>query len=134
MPDAFTVTATPSLAETAGQLDGAARSLRDFSDFWPTLAEAIADKAQSAWPLRRRTGRLRRSLTWAGKRLARGGIYKADRDSLTIGSTVFYARFSHHGTRRQSKRVLLAVDPVDTTERLTEWARARVQASGLEVR
>ena len=133
--DAFTITATPPIDVPIGQLDRAARSLRDFSDFWPTLGESIADKAQRAWPLRRRTGTLRRSLTWAGGRagLGKGGVYEADPDALTIGSSIFYARFSHHGTRHQSKRVLLSVDESDTTKRLETWARSRVQSSGLEV-
>ena len=107
--DAFTITATPSLDVPVDALDRAARSLPDLSSFWPTLAEAIADAAQRAWPLRRRSGTLRRSLTWAGGRagLGKGGVYEADPDALTIGSSIFYARFSHHGTRHQSKRVLL---------------------------
>ena len=135
MADAFSIRATPSLDEPIGQLDRAGRSLRDFSDFWPLLGRAIADESQRSWPLRRRTGTLRRSLTWAGGRagLGKGGVYEADPDALTIGSSIFYARFSHHGTRRQSKRVLLTVDESDTTARLTEWARDRATAAGLEV-
>ena len=135
MPDAFSIRSIPSLDVPIGQLDRAGRSLRDFSDFWPLLGRAIADKAQSSWPLRRRSGRLRRSLTWAAGRagLGRGGIYEADPDALVIGTGVFYARFSHHATVNQRKRVLLSVDPGDTTARLEKWARSRVQSSGLEV-
>ena len=134
MADAFTITTTPSLDEPIGQLAGAARSLRDLTTFWPQLGKSIADEAQRAWPLRRRSGRLRRSLTWTGARLGRGGIYKADPDALVIGSAVFYAAFSHFGTKRQSKRVLLSVDATDTTKRLEVWPRARVTGAGLEVR
>ena len=133
MPDAFTIRSTPSLDVPIGALDRAARSLRDLSSFWPTLGEAIADESQRSWPLRRRSGRLRRSLTWSGKGLGRGGIYEVDPDSLTIGTAVFYGAFSHFGTRHQSRRVLLSVDPGDTTKRLQKWARSRVTGAGLEV-
>ena len=134
MADTFTVRTTPNLDVPIGALDRAARSIRDLSTFWPTLGEAIADKAQRAWPLRRRSGRLRASLTWSGKGLGRGGIYKVDPDALTIGSRIFYGAFSHYGTVHQRRRELLAVDPLDTTRRLSVWARSRVTAAGLEVR
>ena len=133
MADTFTVRTTPNLDVPIAALDRAARSLRDLSSFWPTLGEAIADKAQRAWPLRRRSGRLRASLTWSGKGLGRAGIYEVDPDALTIGSRIFYARFSHFGTKHQRKRELLAVDESDTTARLQKWARSRVTAAGLEV-
>ena len=134
MPDtAFSVSSIPPINVPIGALDRAARSLRGLGSFWPTLAEAIAGKAQSSWPLRRRSGRLRRSLTWSGKGLGKGGIYAADPDALVIGTGVFYARFSHHGTVNQRRRELLAVDETDTAKRLEKWARDRVQGAGLEV-
>ena len=134
MADTFTVRTTPSLDAPIGALDRAARSIRDLSTFWPTLAESIADESKRSWPLRRVTGRLRRSLTWSGKGLGRGGIYEATRDALVIGSRVFYGAFSHYGTVNQRKRVLLGVDPLDTTKRLEKWARDRVIGAGLEAR
>lgn len=133
MADAFSIRATPSLDEPIGQLDRAGRSLGDLSTFWPTLGEAIVDKSQSAWPLKRRSGTLRRSLTWTGKGLGRGGVYEPMRDSLTIGTAVFYSGFHHRGTQHLRKRELLAVDPGDATKRLETWARSRVTAAGLEV-
>ena len=38
--------------------------------FWRELGETLADDAQARWPLRRRTGKLRASLTWAVPRSA----------------------------------------------------------------
>ena len=134
MADTFSISTHPSPDVPAGQLDRAARSLRDLSSFWPTLGKSIADKAQRAWPLRRRSGKLRASLTWAGEGLGRGGRYEVTSDSLTIGTAVFYGAFSHYGTRRQSKRELITVDESDTTKRLETWARSRVIGAGLEVR
>ena len=39
-----------------------------------SLSEHLADEAQRRWPLRRRTGKLRKSLTWRGNGLGRGGV------------------------------------------------------------
>ena len=50
----------------------------DLRGFWRQLGRSLAETAQARWPLRRRTGRLRRSLTWAGGRLGRGGVYESD--------------------------------------------------------
>ena len=134
MGDTFSIHTIPSLDEPIGRLDRAVQSLRDLSTFWPQLGESIADRAQRAWPLRRRSGRLRRSLTWTGQRLGRGGRYEASSDSLIVGSRIFYSGFHHRGTKHLPARPLLAVDPGDTTKRLEKWARDRVTAAGLEVR
>ena len=72
-------------------LSKADRALRRFSaqvddlrPFWRSLGETLADDAQSRWPLKRRTGRLRKSLVWAGSRLGRGGVFESSPDLLHI--------------------------------------------------
>ena len=130
---AFSISVTPLPDTPARALDALGRSLADLTDFWPGLAESLADTAQARWPLRRRTGTLRRSLRWAGTRLGRGGIYKASSDELVFGTSTFYGDFSQRGTRRQPARKLVAVDVDDTTKRLSEWARRRAIAAGFEV-
>ena len=65
-----------------------AAQLADLRPFWRALGAHLADEAQARWPLRRRTGRLRRSLTWAGGRLGRGGVFESSPDQLTFGTTV----------------------------------------------
>ena len=113
--------------------------LRRFSDgldlrpFWRELGETLADEAQARWPLKRRTGKLRKSLTWAGTKLGAGGIFEASPDRLTFGSSVFYSRFAQFGTRKQRATPLIHVNEADTSTRLGEWARARAVAAGLEV-
>ena len=130
----FTVSATPSLDKPIDALERAARSFADLTSFWPGLAQQIAAESAARWPLRRRSGALRRSLTWAGRGgLGRGGIYEPRADSLTIGTAIFYGAFSHFGTRRQPVRELLRVDEGDTTKRLEEWARKRASDAGLTV-
>ena len=89
----------PALDESRARLEQFARELDDLRPFWRQLGEHLAAKAQQRWPLRRRSGKLRRSLTWAGSRLGKGGIYWPTPDSLTIGSAVFYGAFAHYGTR-----------------------------------
>ena len=54
-------------------LEGLETAALDLRPFWGELGERLADEAQARWPLRRRTGRLRRSLTWRGNRLAACG-------------------------------------------------------------
>ena len=131
---AFSVSSIPPIGIPIGALDRAATALTNLSDFWPGLAESITDKAQRSWPLKRRSGRLRRSLTWSGRGLGKGGRYEPSSDSLIVGTRIFYGAFSHFGTKNQPTRVLLGVDPLDTTKRLEKWARDRVIGAGLEVR
>ena len=113
--------------------------LRKFSDgldlrpFWSELGERLADEAQRRWPLKRRTGKLRKSLTWAGTKLGAGGIFESSPDRLAIGTSIFYSRFSQFGTKRQKARPLIHVNEADASTRLGEWARERATASGLEV-
>ena len=121
-------------------LDTAATALRrfgagveDWRPYWRLLGKTLADESQARWPLARRSGRLRRSLVWAGKRLGRGGIYESSPDRLTFGSSIFYSRFSQFGTKRQKARPLIHVDPEQHTEQLSAWLRDRAAAAGLEV-
>ena len=133
MADTFTIRTTPSLDVPDRALGRAARAFADFTDFWPALAKHLADHAQTAWPLRRQSGKLRTSLRWAGRGLGKGGIYVAKSDELTIGTRVFYSGFSQYGTRHQAKRALLSIDEHDTTRRLDAWARKRATEAGLGV-
>ena len=108
-------------------------TVADWTPFWRELGEHLADTAQARWPLRRRSGRLRTSLTWAGGRLGRGGIFEADPDRLRFGSAVFYGRFAQTGTKRQRATPLIHVDAADANTRLSEWTKSRARSSGLEV-
>ena len=121
-------------------IETADRKLRRFAaqilnlqPFWRQLAKHLADEAQRRWPLRRRSGRLRASLTWASSRLGRGGVFEADPDRLQFGTNVFYSRFSQHGTKHQRARPLIHVDAADVTRQFETWARDRAVASGMEV-
>ena len=119
------------------QADAALRrfgaGLSDWRPYWAQLGERLADEAQRRWPLRRKTGRLRESLVWSGKGLGRGGVFEASPDRLAIGTSIFYARFAQFGTRKQRATPLIHVDEADASTRLTEWAKARAEASGLEI-
>ena len=132
MADTFTVRTTPNLDAPIDALDRAARSLRDLSLI---LADARRSdrrrKRNAAWPLRRRSGRLRASLTWSGQGAGpRRNLQGREATRSPSDRNIFYARFSHFGTKHQRKRELLAVDESDTTARLQKWARSRVQSSG----
>ena len=110
-----------------------AKHLADLTPFWRELAEHLADDVQQGWPLRRHSGRLRKSLTWARGRLGRGGVYEPTATRLTFGTDLFYARFAQYGTKRQRATPLIRVDADDARKRLSEWMKARAAASGLEV-
>ena len=118
-------------ADTALRRFGA--RLLDWRPFWRLLGERLADDAQARWPLKRRTGRLRKSLVWAGSRLGRFGVFESSPDRLQFGSAVFYGRFAQSGTKRQRATPLIHVDPKQHSEQLTTWLQARAAASGLEV-
>ena len=133
MSDRLTVHADPALDIVTEQLATLAESLTDLRPAWAQLGKYLADTAQARWPLRRRSGRLRRSLTWTGQRLGRGGIFRSRPDRLTFGSRLFYSGFHQTGTRQQPARVLLHVDPADIAARLDAWAVERAKAAGLEV-
>ena len=108
-------------------------TVTDLTPFWSELGETLATEAQARWPLKRRSGKLRRSLTWAGDRLGRGGIFQSDPDRLKFGSAVFYGRFAQLGTLQQRATPLIHIDPEQHTEQLSAWLRSRAVASGLEV-
>ena len=110
-----------------------AAAVGDLRPFWSELGEHLADEAQRRWPLRRRTGTLRRSLTWAGTGLKTGGIFESSPNRLEFGTSVFYGRFAQYGTRKQRARPVIHIDEADIGQRLTEWARGRVADAGLEV-
>ena len=110
-----------------------AAAVGDLRPFWRELAERLADEAQRRWPLRRRTGTLRKSLTWRGERLGKHGIFEAAPRKLTFGTSVFYGRFAQYGTKKQRARPVIHVDETSIGQRLSEWARGRVAAAGLEV-
>ena len=118
--------ADSSLRRFSSQVD-------DLRPFWRELGRDLADDAQRRWPLRRRTGRLRESLMWAGDRLGRGGISESSPDRLRFGSAIFYSRFHQHGTKRHAARPLIHVDESRHGEQLAEWLRGRADAAGLEV-
>ena len=103
-----------------------AADLGDLRPFWAELGRSLADTAQSRWPLRKRSGKLRRSLKWAGKRLGRGGIYESSTDRLAFGSSVFYGRFYQHGAKHTPRRPLIHVDEAQHAEQLRAWLVASV--------
>ena len=107
--------------------------LADLRPFWRELGEHLADTAQSRWPLRRRTGRLRKSLVWRGDTLGPRGIFESSPDRLQFGSAVFYGRFHQHGAKHTPRRPLIHIDEAQHSEQLTTWLQARAAASGLEV-
>ena len=108
-------------------------TVADWTPFWRILGQSLSDDAQRSWPLKRRSGKLRKSLTWAGARLGRGGVFESSPDRLTFGSTLFYGRFAQHGTKRQRATPLIHVDAKAHSEQLATWLQARAKASGLEV-
>ena len=110
-----------------------ADGVSDLRPFWAELGRSLADESQRRWPLKRRSGRLRRSLTWAGDRLGRGGVFETSPDALRFGSAVFYSRFFQHATKRRPARPLIHVNEQDHAEQLSTWLRERAAAAGLEV-
>ena len=125
--------AVTGLASADRHLRAFAKHLENLTPFWATLAEHLADDAQARWPLRRRTGALRKSLVWRGARLGRSGVYEPTATRLIFGTDLFYARFAQYGTKRQRKTPLIHVDEDDARTRLAEWMTARAEAAGLEV-
>ena len=108
-------------------------TVADWTPFWRILGQSLSDDAQNRWPLKRRSGKLRQSLTWAGDRLGRGGVFESSPDRLTFGSAVFYGRFHQHGAKHTPRRPLIHVDEAQHSEQLTTWLQARAARSGLEV-
>ena len=126
------ITADPPLEAVDKTLATYARVLQDLRPYWELLGRDLADDTQRRWPLRRRSGRLRRSLTFAGSRLGRSGIYRSRPDRLVFGTRIFYGAFSQKGTKHQPKRELIHVDPGDIAQRLGAWATERAVRAGLE--
>ena len=105
----------------------------DLRPFWRQLGKRLADTAQSRWPLRRRTGKLRKSLVWRGDTLGPRGIFESSPDRLQFGSAVFYGRFHQHGAKHTPRRPLIHIDEAQHSEQLTTWLQARAASAGLEV-
>ena len=126
------ITAT-GLSTADGKLRQFAARIIDLRPFWSELGEHLADEAQRRWPLRRRSGKLRTSLTWHGDRLGKHGVFESSPDRLTFGSAVFYGRFAQAGTKRQRMTPLVHVDEADASSRFPAWLRDRAAAAGLEV-
>ena len=78
-----------------------AKHVENLTPFWREFSKHLADESQRRWPLSRRTGALRTSLTWRGSGLGRGGVYEPTATRLTFGSDLFYGRFAQSGTKRQ---------------------------------
>ena len=110
-----------------------AAQVDDLRPFWRELGRGLAETIDARRPLRRRTGRLRRSLQWAGNRLGRGGVFESSPDKLTFGTALFYGRFAQFGTRKQRATPLIHVDADQHADQLSSWLRARAAAGGLEV-
>ena len=108
-------------------------TVTDLTPFWSELGKTLSETTQNRWPLRRRTGRLRKSLVWRGDTLGPRGIFESSPDRLRFGSSLFYGRFPQHGTKRQRATPLIHIDPEQHTEQLSAWLRSRAGASGLEV-
>ena len=116
-------------------LDALAAAVLDLRPFWAELAADLARVSQERWPLRRQTGRLRKALTWRGEKLGWGGIYEPTPDRLQFGinASLFYARFSQAGTKRQARRELIHIEPERHRDALASWLVARAERAGLEV-
>ena len=124
---------TTGIRESEKGLDALGRAASNLRPFWSDLARDLANLAQDRWPLRRRTGRLRKSLTWRGESLGVGGVFEPTPDRLTFGSAVFYGRFHQEGARNVPRRELIHVNPARHTAALASWLVARAEAAGLEV-
>ena len=121
------------IRKSGKRLDALGRAASDLTPFWSDLARDLANLAQARWPLRRRTGKLRRSLTWRGESLGRGGVFEPTPDRLTFGSAVFYGRFHQDGARNVPRRELIHVDETRHRAALAAWLVARAERAGLEV-
>ena len=108
-------------------------TVEDWRGFWAQLGESLATETQRRWPLKRLSGRLRESLSWAGSRLGKRGIYESSPDRLRFGTAIFYSRFSQVGTKRQRARALIHINEKQHAAQLTTWLQARAVASGLEI-
>ena len=126
----FRIDIDPSLEKVDKNLATYAALTADLRPYWLELGRALAAESAARWPLKRRSGRLRRSLTWAGSRLGRGGIFQATRDRLLYGSRLFYADFAQRGTKRQPATPLVHVDEDAIARRLNAWSVDRARRAG----
>ena len=108
-------------------------TVTDLTPFWSELGKTLSETTQNRWPLRRRSGRLRTSLTWRGDGLGRGGVYEPTANRLKFGTNLFYSRFAQYGTKRQRTTPLILVNEADARARLVAWMTARAADAGLEV-
>ena len=120
----------PTLEKVDKILSTYAPIVGDLRPFWELLGRSLSDDSAARWPLRRRSGRLRRSLKWSGDGLGRGGIFKTRPDRLLYGTRIFYAAFSQVGTAHQAKRPLIHVNEDEINGRLSAWASERARAAG----
>ena len=118
----------------------AARSLRrafqDWRPFWSELGEHLADTAQARWPLRRRSGKLRKSLVWSRRqRLGPWRHFRGIRKSARIRErTVFYSGNSRNTAPNKQQadgRCCIRIDETDIGQRLALWAKSRAAAAGI---
>ena len=121
------------LHEADQALDALAAAALDLRPFWSELGADLSRTSQKRWPLRRLSGRLRRSLTWRGSTLGRGGVFEPTPDRLTFGSAVFYGRFHQDGARNVPRRELIHVDETRHRAALAAWLVARAKRADLEV-
>ena len=124
----------PTLQKVDRDLATFAALTADLRPFWELLGRSLADESQSRWPLRRRTGKLRRSLAWSGSRLGRSGIFQSKRDKLLYGTRLFYGHFAQHGTKHQPATKLIHVNEDDISARLSAWSIERARAAGFSRR
>ena len=114
------------IRESGKGLDALGRAASDLTPFWFGLARDLANLAQERWPLRRRTARLRKSLTWRGAIPGPRRRVRTDANpGSAFGSAVFYARFHQHGARNVPRRELIHVNPARHTAALASWLVAR---------
>ena len=130
MPD-FQIHTDPTL-ESVDRTLATYSALEDLRPFWELLGRSLAADTQRRWPLRRQSGRLRKSLTWTGNRLARGGIFQSKREKLIFGTRIFYADFAQRGSKHQRATPLIHVNEADIAARLNAWATERAVRAGLE--
>ena len=111
-----------------------AKHLENLTPFWATLAEHLADDAQARWPLRDGTP-ARSESRWSGAGHAWAGAASMNPPLIAwrLERVCFTAGLRSTGRRRQRKTPLIHVDADDARTRLSDWMRARAEASGLEV-
>jgi len=73
-------------------------------------------------PILVRTGALRQSLTWQGGQLGPGGVFTPMPGWVVLGTSVPWARFHQHGTKRMPARPFMpAIDMAVFVPLLQQW-------------